>query len=68
MNLKFFLDFRNRKGGFFYQKQDGEVVLSNASVQAISKAQSAFLGWINVIKLDIILFSNIMEKGGKYLL
>ena len=52
----------------FYQKQDGEVVLSNASVQAISKAQSAFLGWISVIKLDIILFSNIMEKGGKYLL
>ncbi len=68
MNLKFFLDFRNRKGGFFYQKQYGEVVLSNASVQAISKAQSAFLGWISVIKLDIILFSNIMEKGGKYLL
>ena len=44
MNLKFFLDFRNRKGGFFYQKQDGEVVLSNASAQAIRKAQSAFLG------------------------
>ena len=44
MNLKFFLDFRNRKGGFFYQKQDGEVVLSNASAQAIRKAQSAFSG------------------------
>ena len=28
----------------FYQKQDGEVVLSNASAQAIHKAQSAFLG------------------------
>lgn len=28
----------------FYQKQDGEVVLSNASAQAISKAQSAFSG------------------------
>lgn len=26
----------------FYQKQDGEVVLSNASAQAIRKAQSAF--------------------------
>ena len=52
----------------FYQKQDGEVVLSSASTQAIRKAQSAFLGWISVIKLDIILFSNIMEKGGKYLL
>lgn len=28
----------------FYQKQDGEVVLSNASAQAIRKAQSAFSG------------------------
>lgn len=28
----------------FYQKQDGEVVLSNASAQAIRKVQSAFSG------------------------
>ena len=28
----------------FYQKQDGKVVLSNASAQAIRKAQSAFSG------------------------
>lgn len=28
----------------FYQKQDGEVVLSNASAQAIRKAQAAFSG------------------------
>ncbi len=28
----------------FYQKQDGEVVLSNASAQAIRKAQAAFAG------------------------
>lgn len=28
----------------FYQKQGGEVVLSNASAQAIRKAQSAFSG------------------------
>ena len=28
----------------FYQKQDGEVVLSNASAQAIRKAQAAFTG------------------------
>lgn len=26
----------------FYQKQNGEVILSNASVQAVRKAQSAF--------------------------
>ncbi len=28
----------------FYQKQDGEVVLTNASAQAIRKAQAAFSG------------------------
>ena len=28
----------------FYQKQDGEVVLCNASAQAIRKAQAAFSG------------------------
>ena len=28
----------------FFQKQDGEVVISNASTQAIRKAQTAFAG------------------------
>lgn len=28
----------------FYQKQDGEIVMSNASSQAIRKAQAAFVG------------------------
>ena len=28
----------------FFQKQDGEIVLSNASAEAIRKAQSAFAG------------------------
>lgn len=28
----------------FFQKQDGEVVISNASTQAIRKAQAAFAG------------------------
>lgn len=28
----------------FYQKQDGEIVMSNASSQAIRKAQAAFIG------------------------
>jgi len=28
----------------FFQKQDGEVVISNASSQAIHKAQAAFAG------------------------
>lgn len=75
INLKFSLDFRNRKDGFyefskisangqitvpveiqrllglksgdkilFYQNQDEEIVLSNASAQAVRKAQSAFSG------------------------
>lgn len=37
----------DRKSGdkiLFYQKQNGEVVLSNASAQAIKKAQEAFTG------------------------
>lgn len=28
----------------FYQKQNGEIVLTNASAQAIKKAQGAFVG------------------------
>ena len=28
----------------FFQKQDGEIVISNASTQAIRKAQAAFAG------------------------
>lgn len=28
----------------FFQKQDGEIVMSNASTQAIRKAQAAFAG------------------------
>lgn len=28
----------------FFQKQDGEIVISNASTQAIHKAQAAFAG------------------------
>lgn len=28
----------------FFQKQDGEIVVSNASAQAIRKAQAAFVG------------------------
>ena len=73
--LKFSLDFKNRKGGFmnlakisangqitvpveirrllglkpgdkilFFQRQDGEIVVSNASSKAIRKAQTAFSG------------------------
>ena len=74
-DLKFSLDFKNRKGDFmnlakisangqitvpveirrllglksgdkilFFQKQDGEIVVSNASSKAIHKAQAAFTG------------------------
>ena len=74
-DLKFSLDFKNRKGDFmnlakisangqitvpveirrllglksgdkilFFQKQDGEIVVSNASSKAIHKAQAAITG------------------------
>lgn len=36
----------------FYQKQNGEVVLSNASAQAIRKAQSAFSGAAKAMRIS----------------
>lgn len=36
----------------FYQKQDGEVVVSNASAQAIRRAQVAFADAIGVFSED----------------
>lgn len=36
----------------FYQKQNGEVVLRNASAQAIRKAQSAFSGAAEVMGIS----------------
>lgn len=33
----------------FFQKQDGEIVVSNASAQAILKAQSAFAGAADIM-------------------
>ncbi len=36
----------------FYQKQDGEVVLCNASAQAIRKAQSAFSGTVEAMGIS----------------
>lgn len=36
----------------FYQKQDGEVVVSNASVQAIRRAQAAFADAMGVSNED----------------
>lgn len=36
----------------FYQKQNGEVILSNASVQAVRKAQSAFSGAAEAIGIS----------------
>lgn len=35
----------------FFQKQDGEVVISNASTQAIHKAQAAFIGAAEAMRI-----------------
>lgn len=53
----------------FYQKQNGEVVLSNASAQAIRKAQAAFAGAAEVMGItsedDVLALVNEVryEKG-----
>lgn len=44
VEIRRLLGLRSGDKVLFYQKQDGEVVLSNASAQAIHKAQSAFSG------------------------
>ena len=36
----------------FFQKQDGEIVVSNASAQAIRRAQTAFAGADNVLGIS----------------
>lgn len=36
----------------FFQKQDGEIVVSNASAAAIRKAQSAFVGAAEAMGID----------------
>ena len=36
----------------FFQKQDGEIVVSNASAAAIRKAQSAFVGAAGAMGID----------------
>lgn len=35
----------------FFQKQDGEVVISNVSTQAIHKAQAAFIGAAEAMRI-----------------
>ncbi len=44
MEIRQLLGLKSGDKIMFHQKQDGEVVLSNASAQAIRKAQSAFSG------------------------
>jgi len=36
----------------FYQKQDGDIVLSNASAKAILKAQNAFSGMAEALEIQ----------------
>ncbi len=44
VEIRRLLDLKSGDKILFYQKQNGEVVLSNASSQALKKAQTAFAG------------------------
>lgn len=44
VEIRRLLGLRSGDKILFFQKQDGEIVVSNASSQAIRKAQSAFAG------------------------
>lgn len=53
----------------FFQKQDGEIVLSNASAAAIRKAQEAFAGAAEEVGVrnedDVQALVDEMRYGGK---
>lgn len=44
LEIRRLLDLRTGDKVLFLQKQDGDIVISNASAQAIQKAQAAFSG------------------------
>ena len=44
VEIRRLLDLKSGDKVLFFQKQDGEIVLSNASAKAIRKAQAAFAG------------------------
>ena len=44
VEIRHLLDLKAGDKVLFFQKQDGEIVLSNASAKAIRKAQAAFSG------------------------
>lgn len=44
VEIRRLLGLRSGDKVLFFQKQDGEIVLTNASAQAICKAQAAFAG------------------------
>lgn len=44
IEIRRLLDLKSGDKILFYQKQDGEIVISNASSKAIRKAQAAFSG------------------------
>ncbi len=47
IEIRRLLGLRSGDKVLFFQKQDGDIVISNASAQAIRKAQVAFAGAIN---------------------
>ena len=44
VEIRRLLDLKSGDKVLFFQKQDGDIVISNASAQAIRKAQAAFAG------------------------
>ena len=44
VEIRRLLGLRSGDKVLFFQRQDGDVVISNASAQALRKAQSAFVG------------------------
>lgn len=52
VEIRRLLDLKSGDKILFFQKQDGEIVVSNASSKAIRKAQAAFAGAAEVMELS----------------
>ena len=50
----------------FFQKQDGEIVVSNASTQAIRKAQTFFAGAADVLGISDEDDAQALVSEGRY--
>lgn len=52
IEIRRLLDLKSGDKILFFQKQDGEIVISNASSKAIRKAQAAFSGGAEAIGIS----------------